>query len=118
MPEGWGSAWDGSHQPARCRATLDVPSLLPSARQPAKGLRSARFDVVFLDETMRITRGDRVRTRGATAGGSASAAGRVAAAGCSQPRRALGGAAHHPLLAACALLWLQGELRVFLKGMV
>jgi len=29
--------------------------------QPPKNLRAARFDVVFLDESMRITRGDRVR---------------------------------------------------------
>lgn len=31
-----------------------------AALQPATGLRSARFDVVYLDEGMRITRGDRV----------------------------------------------------------
>lgn len=40
--------------------------------QTPKGLRSARFDVVFMDETMRITRGDRVSSPsagGATWGG-------------------------------------------------
>ena len=52
-------------QQAPCAASLvAVPHpaapTLPTLLQTPKGVRSARFDVVFLDETMRITRGDRV----------------------------------------------------------
>ncbi|EFN55841.1 hypothetical protein CHLNCDRAFT_145390 [Chlorella variabilis] len=36
---------------------------LPESLQPPKRLRSARFDVVYLDEQMRITRGDRGELR-------------------------------------------------------
>ncbi|KAI7839444.1 hypothetical protein COHA_006845 [Chlorella ohadii] len=42
--------------------TFAVPKL-PEFLQTPKGVRSARFDVVFLDETMRITRGDRDELR-------------------------------------------------------
>ena len=39
-----------------------VPQL-PEALQPPRGLRSASFDVTFLDGDMRITRGDRGELR-------------------------------------------------------
>lgn len=42
--------------------TFSVPKL-PEFLQAPKGVRSARFDVVFLDESMRITRGDRDELR-------------------------------------------------------
>jgi hypothetical protein len=42
--------------------TFSVPKL-PEFLQTPKGVRSTRFDVVFLDESMRITRGDRGELR-------------------------------------------------------
>ncbi|GIL78003.1 hypothetical protein Vretifemale_7457 [Volvox reticuliferus] len=41
---------------------LQAPSL-PGPLRPPKFLRSANFDVTFLDETLRITRGDRGELR-------------------------------------------------------
>ncbi len=54
-------------QQAPCAASLVVvphpaAPTTPALLQTPKGVRSARFDVVFLDESMRITRGDRVST--------------------------------------------------------
>lgn len=41
---------------------LSVPRL-PEGLRPPQGLRAAKFTVVFLDESLRITRGDRGELR-------------------------------------------------------
>lgn len=49
--------------PASCSSSQSLAELVSVVfgLQPPKRSRSARFDVIFLDEQMRITRGDRVR---------------------------------------------------------
>lgn len=41
---------------------LALPEL-PAALKPPAGLRSASFDVTYLDDSMRVTRGDRGELR-------------------------------------------------------
>lgn len=53
------------------------PVPAPPPPQTANKLRSARFDVVYLDEDMRITRGDRVGGRSRQHTAAVSGAGAV-----------------------------------------
>jgi len=58
-----GTKAEGGLLPSGGDKGLRVPNLLPEALRPAAGAGSAAFTNIFVDTTMRISRGDRNELR-------------------------------------------------------